>query len=394
MALDGVENALLITKSHAYTKAIRRAFVRGLQISQLRKSHPDLKTVLNRMIQIIETERKEGPIDFQRLCSEFTIDAIGVIAMGTHLGGLDKTRYFHDGLEDAAKIGQVLVRNPLALPFTKFFPNSNFATDIQRRKDRLKVEWDQLTQEILERPDPPKDDTPIWYNIKTTIDPTTNEKLAYEGLRSEFATAVHAGLDTTGFHASWMLGILATLPEITQKLLDELKDRGLYGSNSREVEFEDLDHLPYLDAFIKESIRVASILPHSIHRYITRDMSIFGYRLPKGTIVIFPGNRATNFKEDWGDPEVFRPERWMTDEDMSLKYIIMFQTGPRKCLGQKLAMFELRLLLISLVSKYQFFSDKTYEELLDNTIDIGLIKSNGGMWLDVKPRIWNDQESS
>lgn len=355
-------------------------------MTQLKKSLPDVKDVIERMIQMMESKRRDGPIDFQELCVKFTLDAIGVIALEKNLGGLDGSRYFYDGLNDTAEIGQSLMRNPFLGVYVKWFPSSKAAKDIARRKEKLRREWDQLTKEILNRPDPPQNETPIWFSLKNTVDPNTNAHLSYETLRSEIATVVHAGMDTTGHQLSWIFGMLASNPNVAEKLVDELTERGLCGVDRRKVAFEDLSELPYLNAVIKEGFRVAYIMPHTIHRVIKKDMTILGYRIPKGNFIVFPGNRMMNLKEEWGDPEVFRPERWLTGEDLSMKYCNTFLNGPRDCPGQKLAMIEMRLAIVMLLSKYRLTSEKSYQELLDNAMDRGIIASSGGLWINVFPR--------
>lgn len=337
------------------------------------------------MIEIIEKTRQKGPIDFQDLCVAVTLDAIGAAAFERTLGGLEGSR-IPKGIRDASRRGRVLMHNPLLGLYNKFFPNSNFARETREMTDILKDEWDNLTREIMARPDPPEGETPIWYNIKTVVEPDTNERLPYETLRSEVATIVLTGMDTTGHQLSWILGMLAAHPNIVNEILDELKEHQLYGPNSRDVEFEDLTSLPYLNAVIKEGFRVVTVVPGGFPRFLPRDMTLLGYRLPKGTMVNYPGNRALNTVKEWGDPDVVRPERWLAGEDMSSKYFHMFSFGPRDCVGQKLAMLEIRLAIVTILSKYRLSTDKSFGDILENAINTGLIESKGGMWLEVSPR--------
>lgn len=347
---------------------------------------------MNQMIDIVESKRIQGPVDFQKLCVEFTLDSIGIVAFDKNLGGLDGSREIYKGIMDTGRRGREFMFNPLVGIYAKLFPNSEIARDTVRITNKLCEEWDKLTKEILERPDPPEGETPIWYNLKKTTDPETNEPLPYATLRSEVATVVFAGMDTTGHQLSWILGMIATRPEVQQKLLDELEENQLCGPKCRDVALEELGSLPYLNAVIKEGFRLAHIMTGGIPRILHKDMTVLGYRLPKDTVVIFPSNRCLRSEMDWGDPNVVRPERWLTAEDMTSKYFMMFGWGARDCIGQKLAMLEIRLAIVVLLSKYHISTDKSFEYLLENTLDGGFIECTLGMCLEVHPRQFHEEE--
>lgn len=341
-----------------------------------------------KMISILEAKRTDGPIDFQRLCVEFTLDTIGVIALESSLGGLDGSRNIIGEIVKAGYLYVKWMKSPFVMAYCNRFPNSRIALKRVAKLEKLKKEWTRLTNEILDLPDPPEGETPIWHALRTVIDPETKERLPYEQLRSEIATVVFAGMDTTGHEMSWILGMLATNPRITEELLIELKANNLCGSEKREVEFEDLSRLPYLNAVIKEGFRLAYVLRAAgMVRSLPNDMMVDGYRLPKGTSIFYPGNRAMNTEADWGDPDVVRPERWLTEEDMSSKYFLMFGYGPRDCPGQSLALLEIRLALVTLVSRYHFSTEKSFSDLLESTVDGSMIECKGGMMLHVSPRL-------
>lgn len=171
-----------------------------------------------------------------------------------------------------------------------------------------------MTEKILKRPDPPEGEVPIWYNLKTTIDPDTNTVFPFEMLRAELATVILAGMDTSGFQLSWTFAILATHLKIAEKLFEELTKHGFCNS---DVNFEELGMLPYLNAVIKEALRLLYVIPFGLTRYLDKDTSILNYRLPKGTIIMIPGTSAMNTEAEWNDSDVVRPERWLSGEDLS-----------------------------------------------------------------------------
>ena len=144
--------------------------------------------------------------------------------------------------------------------------------------------------------------------------------------------------------------------------------------------------LRYLTAVIKEGMRLAHIIDVLVYRTVPKDMIILGCKIPKGTLIAAPGTRAMESEEMWGDPHAFRPERWLTGEDMSRKYSLGFSFGSRECPGQRLAMLEMRLAIIRLVTRYEFTLEGSWEKLLTNAIDGLVIEVKGGVWINFSPR--------
>lgn len=374
-----------------YVKAVRKLYAMALQMSQLRLALPKIQNLVDQMIQKIESERKQGPVDFQKLCVQFSLDTIGIVAFEKDLGGLNETTDIISALLEVGFVAREVATNSLRNLQCTLFPNSNHAKERKRRILKMCEEWDKVTKHVLDRPDPPEGETPLWYNLRTFIDPETNEKLPYEILRNEVASIIFAGMDTTGHQISWIFGMLASHPDIANKLVQEMKEYEIYDEAKKDVTLDVLGRMPYLNATIKEGFRLAGVTAFSFSRELPRDMTFAGYYLPKGTVFLTPGNRAMNSEMDWGDPDVVRPERWLRDEDMSGKFFEMFHSGPRDCPGQKLAMLEIRLAIVLLLSKYVLSSEKTFSEMLDNAVDGVMIECKGGMLLNVSPREEADQ---
>ena len=368
-----------------YVKKIRRIYASAFLGSHLKRMVPKLNSALDKMLEIIESHRKTGPIDLQRLCIRLTLDAIGIVAFETNLGGLDESSNLCQLVDKTGCIAFDRLMNPFKRLKRRLFPKSAEAQKDNAIIDALTVEWVRLTRDILSRDDPPDGETPLWFGLKQLADPSSAEPLEFKQLRAEVATAVIAGMDTTGHQLCWTLALLASYPGAMQTLLKEFKGRGLYGEAAKRVSYEDLGDMPYLTAVIKESMRIASIIT-SITREAPRDMTILGYRIPKGTYLFCPGNRWLDAKDEWGDPEVFRPERWLEEEDISQRYYFGFSYGPRDCAGQKLAMLEMRVALIRLLGAYHFSLTVPFDKLMDDSQNGIAIRVENGVWFHLTPR--------
>lgn len=205
-------------------------------------------------------------------------------------------------------------------------------------------------------------------------------------LLTELAMAILTGMDTTGQQLGWILMLLASYPKVVAKLLDELEAHGLYGPDAKPVSFDVLGDLTYLTAIIREGMRIAYILNGTAPRLVPEDMTILCYRIPKGTMIMAPGTRAMNSVEQWGDPDVFRPERWLHGEEVSDNYYLAFSTGARDCVGQKLSMLEMRLTIVKLVTRYELGTQEDWQEVLNNAKDGIVLEAEKGIWLQLSPR--------
>lgn len=377
--------SLFITNSPTpYAKAVRRVYTTAFQTSNLKTAMPEMDKVIQKAIDIIESNRKASAVDVQNLFVRMTLDIIGVIAFGSDMGGLDDSRATYSLIRQAVKEESM---DPLRDIYLKLFPNCQAAQKKKRTIDNLTAEWDRLTKEVLER-DPPSDGTtPIWSTLRNLIDPETEQEISYSSLRAELATVVITGMETTGHQLGWIFAFLASHPHVVEKVLQELEQHRLYGPDAREITFEDLGELTYLTSVIKEGMRVGYVGAVSFIREVPKDMTIRGYRIPKQTFIVCPSTRAATNEAEWDDPQAFRPERWLTDDDISHKYYLGFSYGPRDCVGQKLAMLEMRLTIINILVRYQISLQGTLNDLLGSSKDHGILtEAKDGIWLDMKPR--------
>lgn len=159
------------------------------------------------------------------------------------------------------------------------------------------------------------------------------------GKASEVVTWTFAGHDTTGFSLSNLLILLAQHPEVQEKLRKELADAN-----------EEQPHtVEYLQCVVREAGRMVPVVATGSVRTTGRDfVTDDHYLIPKNSICLFaqyPNNHNENI---YGDPQVFRPERWLEQPDL-MEYYMPFSAGRRNCVGQRLAMAELYTVLSVLV---------------------------------------------
>ena len=376
-------NLLTASAVSPYVKAIRKEYASSMQTSNLKKALPSLSKLLNQLVITIEARRTEGAIDFQHLLVRFALDVIGAVAFDTTLGGMDGSGNIPELMIEVGHIFKERLFDPITTTCYKLFPRLEGARKRQRAIDRLTQEYDKITKEILQREAPSDGSRPLWFGLRSCYHSETDVPMSYDSLRAEVALVILGGTGTSAHQLAWLFSVLAEHPRVVDKILEELRERGLYGDGAREVVFEDLGELPYLTAVIKEGMRIAYIVASTRPSVVPHDTTLMGYRVPRGTLVVIPGTRWIGTEKELGDPDVFRPERWLTDEDMSHVHYLGFSYGPRDCAGQRLAMMEMRLVLIKLLTQFRFETVIPFDELMLNGKNGVVIESAEGIPLNV-----------
>jgi cytochrome P450 len=152
-------------------------------------------------------------------------------------------------------------------------------------------------------------------------------------LRDELMTLLVAGHETTATALAWAFELLLANPRTLERLEDEV----LSGGEA------------YLDAVIKETLRLRPVLP-LVGRMLKAPMTLNGYRLQAGTMLA-PCIYLTQRRADvYPEPERFRPERFL-DEQPDTYAWLPFGGGIRRCIGASFAMFEMKVVIPAVIRR-------------------------------------------
>lgn len=156
-----------------------------------------------------------------------------------------------------------------------------------------------------------------------------------------------AGSDTTSTAVQSTLLAIILSPRIYQALKAEILSAVARGLVSYPIQESEAKQLPYLRACILEGLRKFPPLSQLRERVVPAEGAFFReHRIPGGTFI---GLNAWGTQRDevfGDDPETYRPERWLIDDQERLKAMLqtqelVFGHGPTKCLGMPMAMMEL-----------------------------------------------------
>jgi cytochrome P450 len=163
-----------------------------------------------------------------------------------------------------------------------------------------------------------------------------------EEVRDNLITLVVAGYETTATSLSWAFAEILGQPAILTRVLAEID------AASPDAPFEGLD---YLDAAIKEALRLRPLIPMVI-RKIKAPVKLGGYDLPAGTHVhaaIYITQRRADL---YPEPDVFRPERFLHKKPDPYAWM-PFGGGSRRCLGMAFALYEMKVVLATVLARFR-----------------------------------------
>lgn len=169
--------------------------------------------------------------------------------------------------------------------------------------------------------------------------------MSNEQIRDAIVTLLIAGHDTTGLALSWALEQIVPRGDVGERISDEL--RHVTGGGLPRA--EQLDRLEYLDAAIRESLRIRTILPLVVR--LTKKPFTAGGRVYPPGVLLCPCNHLVHRREDlYPEPERFHPERFLERKYAAHEWF-PFGGGNRMCLGMAFALYEMRVVLSTLFTQ-------------------------------------------
>ena len=160
-----------------------------------------------------------------------------------------------------------------------------------------------------------------------------------EELRDELITLLVGGYETTATALCWLFEKVLGHPDVLARILAEI------AAAKPEAPFQ----LDYLDATIKEALRLRPIVP-MLSRKSKVPVTLGGYEIPAETM-FFPTVYTTHHRADlYPEPEAFQPERFLGKKPDPHAWF-PFGAGNRRCLGMAFALYEMRIVAATLLPR-------------------------------------------
>ena len=235
-------------------------------------------------------------------------------------------------------------------------------TPANRRCQRAVDEFDEAIADIVadRRSSDEEYDDLLSILLDLDVEGADGDGLSETEIRDELFTFLFAGHETTALTLSYALFLLATNQGQQSTLhaeIDEVLGDGTDGSaaDAARPTASDLFELDYLGDVVDEALRLYPPA-YTIFREPTRDVEIGGYEISEGSAISMP-QWVVHRDERWYDaPDAFRPERWTDEFRESLPEYAYFPFGggPRHCIGMRFALMETKLVLATLLQRFEF----------------------------------------
>lgn len=318
------------------------------------------------------------PANMTELFEFTTFDIMGDLALGEPLGMLQNQRY--------SKWMKALAAGVRILPVVQFI---QYYPLLHRIVDKLEPRWlkqrkYEAFRHTVDRVDArlarDSSQTDIWSLV---LSADRDQQLSLDEMHSNAQTFMIAGTETTATAMTALTYFLAINPGRFSILKDEIRSRF---SSAEEITMQNTASLRYLNVCIQEALRLHPPVPLGIPRKVpSPGATILGKWVPGNTLVSVNHYASSHSPGNFCDPETFAPERWLSAGDSSsnsssvdnrykadrLDAAQPFIVGPRNCLGQNMAMHEMRLVLACLFFKF----------------DVELVSGGGGA------ARWNEQKA-
>ncbi|WP_174367777.1 cytochrome P450 [Deinococcus sp. JMULE3] len=196
-------------------------------------------------------------------------------------------------------------------------------------------------------------------------------------LLDEVKNILLAGHDTTASTLTFALYLLATHPDADARLQEELTRL-----DGRPPGLDDLRSLPFLDAVIKETLRLYPAA-WSTQREARQEVTVGGYVAPPGTLFVINHWVTQRDPRFFEHPDEFRPERWLDGLEARLpKYAYFpFGGGGRICIGREFARLEAAVALAHLAGQFRFTPLRPLR--LEPAVSL---RPRGGLPMRIEPR--------
>jgi cytochrome P450 len=375
------KRSMLVLSGQDWTRH-RKGFNPAFGTSFVRSMVPIMTDKLGRFLTCLDEDARDGAttVLLQRSLT-FTSDVIAGVAFGEDWGGGRDVHPARFLLNEMAEILEGVLLKPLQrlLGLVGLGPMSQL-----RRYSKL---LDNEMRAVLERrlssgdglsSENAKDICSL--AIKTIRGERKRGELSEDDKQSivdQLKTFYFAGHDTTSSLITWSVWLLSQHKEVLEKVRVELGEHCVWTNpDAPNPSYEDLQKLTYLEAMLKETLRLYP--PAGI---VSRwgddlDETYEGYRIG-GAVQMLAIYTMHHNPALWNDPEAFRPERFLdgSEEGLADKFA-PFSRGPRDCIGRHFAMLEAKLALSALVSRYDFECINPHEGLVQR---ITYVPRQGGL---------------
>lgn len=328
--------------------------------------------VTDELLELLEKKKNNDGIvcDMNTILERYTLEVITSACFKERLDAnwtnLSENQIGTNYLSTLKLVNQLLIESLFSFPWYKFIDTPFF-------KHYSKINF-QLDKYIITKMESEIADYSSKNNKALHLPENHNESLIFQLLednklhKQEILTIVKDIISSSVFTLrsllAFLLYALTQNTNIQNTIRKEIHDV-LKKNNGQQLSPNTFDNMPYLKAFVKETLRCYPVTPGNV-RQLDKDLHLKEYVLSKGTYVkmhhIYPAMSKDNFE----NPTEFCPERWLrTKNKMNSAHpfaVTQFGFGPRSCLGKRMALTEAYLFVMKILINYSIeYPDESFK---------------------------------
>jgi cytochrome P450 len=346
--------AVFIAEGDAW-KRQRRLVVTALNTNHLHRYFDVVRTSTERLRRRLleKAARGSDPVSIGDDLSSYTVDVISALAFGYDLNTLERGEA---GLQRHIQCVLTRTARRLTAPYPYW---RRFKLPADRALDRSMAEVYRAVEGFIASARGRLAEQPKRYeepeNLLEGMLAAQREDNSFtdEEIANNVITLLFAGEDTTSHTLAWTAWLLATNPDVQERLAASTAEA--LGDDLLPTNFETVGRLDHAEATLQESMRLKSVAPLLTVEPL-EDKVICGTRIPARTRLLLLTRQASG--KTAGRSDEFYPERWLEDSDETrAPKSLNFGAGPRFCPGRNLAFLEAKSALAMIARNFELELD-------------------------------------
>ncbi|KAG5683239.1 hypothetical protein PVAND_012532 [Polypedilum vanderplanki] len=358
--IDWIGTGLLISNSKKWFTR-RKLLTPGFHFKILERFVEIQNNQANVFVNILqEYDGKE--VDIFPLASLYALDTVCEAAMGINIHAQTKQSDYLKAVQEITRI--ITIKS---FDTTKQIEFLYRFTEMYRREKKLIEELHAFTDKIIQS----RREELLMHNEETSeqndeigtkkkkalldillSSRVEGEPLKNSDIREEVDTFMFAGHDTSKSGICFVFYCIAKYPEVQQKVYEEIIE--VLG-DEEEINLQKLNELHYLELVIRESLRLFPPVPY-YGRQLVEELITEKYTFPKGMNVYVSPYLMGRDERIFPEPKKFDPHRFeveMANDKINPFSYVPFSAGPRNCIGQKFAQYEMRMIAAKVLRKFK-----------------------------------------
>lgn len=323
-----------------------------------------VESMLNRIYSDLKTR---DTVNMTQMMTDVTVSILGktLFSIEMELG----SHVYKDIATIMEWIGDRRLRHPFVTPLSIKTPkNKRFLNAVSS--------MDQFIYDIInKKQENPQGNEDLLSSFMANEE-LDGKQITSKALRDEAMTIFLAGHETSANVLNWTFYLLATHPDIQEKVYQEIRS---FGKDT--LDYEDIRLFPYTVQVLNETMRLYPPVWH-FGRVAEKDDMIGDYPVPAGTAVrISPLTIQLN-ERYWQNPKQFDPDRFIDPSSITPNTHIPFGAGPRLCAGRNFAMMEMILIIAKTLMNYKL----SYNGAPVESLPLTTLRSKGDIHINFKER--------